>query len=81
MPLRIAELMRTAPDWVHADLLSAEVTGWLDRAYQTVREIDPIEAGCLQVYAQHLRTDVRRHSAEIIATMHRVELKLLEERR
>src|SRR5262249_32949725 len=54
VPLRIAELMRTVPDWAHADPLSAEVTAWLDRAYQTVREVDAVEAGVMSVHAQYL---------------------------
>jgi hypothetical protein len=54
----------------------AEVTTWLDRAYQTVLELDPIETGILQVQAQFLHNDVPRHSTEIANTLHRVEEKL-----
>jgi hypothetical protein len=72
----IAKLMRTAPDWAHADPLSAEVTAWLHRANEAVREIDPIEAGVMSVHAQYLRSDVGRHSTEIIETLRRVSKKL-----
>ena len=76
MALRIAELVRTAPDWAHVDPLSGEVMDWLDRAYDLVCEIDPIEAGAMLVHAQYLRKDVRRHSAEIIEALRRAERKL-----
>jgi hypothetical protein len=74
--LRIKELVRTAPDWVLASPLSAEVTAWLDCAFQTVRELDPVEAEAMRVHAQYLRTDAQRHGAEIIEALHRVERKL-----
>jgi len=74
--LRIADLMRSVPDWAHVDPLSAEVTAWLDRAYQTVHGIDPVEAGAMRVHAQFLPTDVRRHSVEILEALRRVNKKL-----
>jgi hypothetical protein len=66
---RTAGLVRTAPDLAKVDPLSAEVTTWLDRAYQTVLELDPIEAGILQVHAQFLHNDVPRHCTEIVEAL------------
>jgi hypothetical protein len=73
---RIVELVRTVPDLAKVDPLSAEMTTWLDWAYQTVLELDPIETGILQVHAQFLHNDVPRHSTEAVNTLHRVEEKL-----
>ena len=76
MSSKIAELVRTAPDWTKADPLSTEVKAWLDRAYDAVREFDPVEAGVLKAYARHLGDDPRRHSVEIVDTLQRVVWKM-----
>jgi len=76
MPSKITELVLTAPDWATVDPLSAEVTAWLDRAYHAVQEVDPREAGVLRVHAEHLCDDTRKHSAEIVDTLHRVAWKM-----
>jgi len=76
MPSRIAELVRTAPDWSTADLRSPDVEAWLARAYRIVSEIDPIEAGVLKVHAQYLHEDSQRHSAKISETLRRVAQKM-----
>ena len=73
---KIAELIKTAPDWTKADPLSTEVRAWLDRAYDAVREFDPVEAGVLKAYARHLGDDPRRHSVEIVDTLQRVVWKM-----
>ena len=72
---RIAELVREAPDWARVDPLCAEVRVWLDRAYQTVFEVDLFEASILQVHAQFLDNDVTRHGSEIVKALRRVEMK------
>jgi hypothetical protein len=72
----IAELVRTAPDWTNADPLSTEVIKWLHRAYHAVQEVDPVEAGVLKLYVQHLCDDTQRFSADIIDTLQRVAWKV-----
>jgi len=76
MPSRIAELVRSAPDWSTADPRSPDVKAWLARAYRTVYEIDPLEAAVLEVHARYLHKDTGRHSAEIAETLRRVVQKL-----
>ena len=69
----IAELVRTAPDWTRVDALSAEVKGWLDRALQTIEQLDAVEAGILRVHLQYLHNDIVRHGSQIVETLRRVE--------
>jgi len=76
MPSRIAELERSAPDWSNVDPRSPDVKAWLDRAYRTLWEVDPIEAGVLKVHGQYLAEDSRRHSAEILEALRRAARKL-----
>jgi len=76
VPSGIAELVRTSPDWSTVDPGSPDVTAWLDRAYRTLWEIDPIEARVLKVHAQYLQEDSRRHSAKIAETLRRVAEKV-----
>ena len=56
--------------------MSAEVTAWLDRAYQTACALDPVEASLLQVHAQFLHNDITRHGSEIVEALQRVGRKL-----
>jgi hypothetical protein len=78
VPSRIAELVRTSPDWSNVDPGSPDVRAWLDRAYRTLWEIDPVEAGILKVHEQHLQEDSRRDSAKIAETLSRVAQKVAQ---
>jgi len=75
---RLRELVRTAPDWTSAETLSADVRAWLDRALQLLEELDPVEAGILQVHLQFIQDDTVRHGAEIVEALWRVEKKVGE---
>jgi hypothetical protein len=72
MPARLAELVRTAPDWATADVRSAEVTAWLDRAHRIADQLRPAEAGCLRVHIQFVHNDVARHGPEIVKILRRI---------
>jgi hypothetical protein len=78
VPSRIAELVRTSPDWSNDDPGPPDVRAWLDRAYRTLWEIDPVEARVLKVHAQYLQEDSRRHSAKIAKTLSRVAQKMAQ---
>ena len=72
MPSRIAELVRTAPDWATTDPRSAEVTAWLERVSLVVNELRPAEAGTIRFHLQFVHNDVARHGPEIVEILRRV---------
>jgi len=74
--LRIANLLRTAPDWTTVDPLSAEVTAWLQRAHQAALEFDSLEVRVLQIHLQFFHNDIARHGSEIVEMLRRIEGKL-----
>jgi hypothetical protein len=47
---KVAELLRTAPDWARVDSQSAEVVAWLQRAHQAVKELDLVEVDIFGVH-------------------------------
>ena len=73
MPSKIADLVRTAPDWARVDPQSAEVVAWLHRAHQVVKELEPVEVDIFRVHLQHLDNDVLRHGTGIVEVLRRVE--------
>jgi phage terminase Nu1 subunit (DNA packaging protein) len=72
MPSRVAELVRSAPDWSTVDPRSPEVTSWLARARQVAEELRPADAGSLRVPLQFIHNDIARHGPEIVEILRRV---------
>jgi hypothetical protein len=72
VPSRIAELVRTAPNWATADLRCPEVAAWVDRVHRVAEELRPAEAGCLRVHLQFVHNDVARHGPEIVEILRRI---------
>jgi hypothetical protein len=52
---------------------TAPILDSTDRARRTIQELDPVEAGIVQVHLQFLHNDIVRHGSEIVETLHRVE--------
>jgi len=72
---KVAELLRTAPDWARVDPHSAEVVAWLQRAHQAVKELDLVEVDIFGVHLQFLDNDIVRHGTEIVEVLRRVYKK------
>jgi hypothetical protein len=69
----LVQVRRTVPDLVRLDPLSAEVSTWLDRAYDAVRHVDEAEALILRMHQRYLLDPAEKiaASAEIAETIDR----------
>ncbi|HUL07632.1 MAG TPA: hypothetical protein VLV76_14935 [Candidatus Acidoferrum sp.] len=67
------QLRRSAPDLAKLDPLSTEVSEWLDRAHDAVKDVDEAEAVILRMQQRYLLDPAAKivASAEILDTVER----------